>query len=313
MADVMEDLSTAGEIKDVVNDGSNKDGSKVDAAPPIPKSRRSPVRFIVLGMLAIGLAVGGWAYFHFRDRISSDDAQIDGHIVAIAPKVSGNVVEVLVKDNQQVKAGDILVRIDPRDYQARVQMARAAVVQAESQVQTARTMVPMTNEATQSGVSGAAAQLADARAELDRARLGYEQASSSEIAVAEANVRSKQASNDRAQADLARMKPLLDKEEISRQQYDSYQAQARVAESELRAAQEQHHRQQAWIAGHIRAHHQRAGHDHRAIEAGEQGDQQADIGRDLQRQHGADGPPRGARQAQLQGALSRRADGARAG
>ena len=57
--------------------------------------------------------------------------------------------------------------------------------------------------------------------------------------VAEANVRSKQASNERAQADLARMKPLLDKAEISRLQYDSYQAQARVAESELRAAQEQ--------------------------------------------------------------------------
>ncbi len=226
-------------MTNVEEDLSKSQGRNLEAVAPVSNTRRSPVKFIVLGMMALGAVAGGWAYIHFRDRISSDDAQVDAHIVAIAPKISGNVIGVLVKDNQQVKAGDVLVRIDPRDYQARVDMARAAVVQAQSQETTTRTMVPMTNEATQSGVSGASAQLADAMAELDRSRLTYEQASSSEIAVAEANVRSKQASNDRAQADLARMKPLLDKEEISRLQYDSYQAQSRVAESELRAAQEQ--------------------------------------------------------------------------
>jgi membrane fusion protein (multidrug efflux system) len=190
-------------------------------------------------MLVVAAAAGTWAYLHFRDRVSSDDAQVDGHIQPVAPNISGPVSEVLVRSNQPVKAGDVLVRIDPRDYQVRVEMARAAVVQAESQLHTARTMVPMTNESTQSGASGATAQLEDAMAELDRARLAYQQAASSGIAEAQAKVRSKQASNERAQADLARMKPLLDKEEISRQQYDSYQAQARVAESELNGAQEQ--------------------------------------------------------------------------
>jgi membrane fusion protein (multidrug efflux system) len=226
-------------MADVVEDLSKTQSRNLEAVPPAPVTRKSPVKYIVLGMLALAAIAGTWAWFHFRDRISSDDAQVDAHIVAIAPKISGNVTEVLVKDNQQVKAGDVLVRIDPRDYQARVDMARAALVQSQSQVITSRTMVPMTNESTQSNVSGASAQLEDATAELDRARLGYEQASSSEIAVAEANVRSKQANNERAQADLARMKPLLDKAEISRQQYDSYQAQARVAESELTGAQEQ--------------------------------------------------------------------------
>ena len=226
-------------MANVAEEVSKPQASGIEAEPPVSKPRRSPVRLIALGMLVVILVAGGWAYFHFRDRVSSDDAQVDGHIVAIAPKISGNVVEVLVRDNQQVNAGDVLVRIDPRDYQARVEMARAAVQQAESQLHTAQTLVPMTNETTQSGTSGASAQLGDAMAELDRARLGYEQASSSEIAVAQANVRSKQASSERAQADLARMKPLLDKEEISRLQYDSYQAQARVAESELRGAQEQ--------------------------------------------------------------------------
>ena len=75
------------------------------------------------------------------------------------------MLEVLVRDNQAVKAGDILVRIDPRDYQARVDIARAALLQAQSQLHTAQTVVPLTNDATQSGASGATAQLADAMAE----------------------------------------------------------------------------------------------------------------------------------------------------
>ena len=53
------------------------------------RPRRSPVKFIVLGMLVVGVAVGAWAWFHFRDRVSSDDAQVDAHIVAVAPKISG--------------------------------------------------------------------------------------------------------------------------------------------------------------------------------------------------------------------------------
>ncbi|MEO8591787.1 MAG: HlyD family secretion protein [Candidatus Solibacter sp.] len=208
-----------------------------NAAPPEP--RRSPVKFILFGMLLAGVAASVWAYYHFRDRVSSDDAQVDAHIVAVAPKISGNVVEVLVKDNQPVKAGDVLVRIDPRDYQARVDIARATLLQAQSQLHTAQTVVPLTSETTQSGTSGAAAQLADAQAELIRSRLAHQQAAGSDIAVAEANVRTRQANNERAQADLARMKPLLDKAEISRLQYDAYQAAARVAESETAAALQQ--------------------------------------------------------------------------
>jgi membrane fusion protein (multidrug efflux system) len=118
-------------------------------------------------------------------------------------------------------------------------MARAALLQAESQLRTAQTVVPLTDSTTHSGTSGASAQLADAMAELDRARLDYEKSSSSDVAVAQANVHTKEASAERAKADLARMKPLLDKAEISQLQYDAYQAASRVADSELRAAQEQ--------------------------------------------------------------------------
>ena len=210
----------------------------VSAPAPAPrKSRR--VQFVLLFFLMAAVALGVAAYFHFKDRVSTDDATVDGHVTMIAPKISGNVVEVAVLDNQPVKKGDVLVRIDPRDFQARVDQAKAAVLQAESQLRSAQVMVPMVNETTQSGTSAANAQLADTQAEFAGAQIAFEQASASGLAYAEANVRSKQASNDRAQADLARMKTLVDKAEISQQQYDSYVAAAKVAEAEWKAAQEQ--------------------------------------------------------------------------
>lgn len=200
-----------------------------------PRSRARIIVPLVLLVVAAGATV---AYFHFQDRVATDDATVEGHVSAVAPKIAGNVTDVLVLDNQAVKKGDILVRIDPRDFDAKVAQAKAALLQAESQHQAALQVVPWTNDTTLSAISAANAQLTDALAEQERARLAAEQASSSDLAYADANIRSKQAANDRAQADLTRMKPLVEKAEISKQQYDAYVAAARVAESELSAAQE---------------------------------------------------------------------------
>jgi len=209
------------------------------AAPAQAKKAGSSKKWVVLVILLLAAAAGGTAiYAHFLDRVSSDDANVDGHISAVAPKVSGNVLEVLVEDNQPVKAGQVLVRIDPRDFAARVSMAKAALLQAEGQAHAAQLQVPWTNDTTESNTTAANAQLADAAAEVDRARVTYEMASTSDLAYAEANVRARQASSDRAQADLARMKPLLEKDEISKLQFDAYVAAARVAESEVDAARE---------------------------------------------------------------------------
>ncbi len=198
---------------------------------------RSKAKFILFAVLLLAAAVGYGVWLHFQDRVSTDDATVDGHIAAIAPKVSGNVTEVLVRDNQPVKAGDVLLRIDPRDYQAKVDLAKADLQQAQDRLRAARQEIPLTSDTTESAVSAASASLSDANAGLESARLAYEQASTSDLAYAEDNVRAKQAANDRAQADLERMKPLVEKSEISRQQYDAYLAAARVADSELKAAQ----------------------------------------------------------------------------
>jgi len=203
-----------------------------------PAASKRKLRFLILGALVVAVLMGGVFYLNSRNRESTDDAQVDGDIVPISSKISGNVVAVLVKDNQEVKAGEVLVRIDPRDDQARVDQLKAALAMAVSQARGAQAGVPVTTQTNIASTSGAAAQVASAEAELSHARTTAQKAATADLAYEQANVQSAQASYERAQADLARMKPLADKAEISRQQYDSYVAAARVAESELRAAQQ---------------------------------------------------------------------------
>jgi membrane fusion protein (multidrug efflux system) len=143
-----------------------------------------------------------------------------------------------VDDNQQVKKGEVLVRIDPQDFQAKVDQAQAAAAVAESQAQGASAGVPLTRETTGSSVTAAEAQLEAARADYAQAQVDYDRASTADISVARSNVDAAQATAERAQADLNRMKTLVDKEEISRLEYDSYASAARVASSQLQAAKD---------------------------------------------------------------------------
>jgi len=130
------------------------------------------------------------------------------------------------------------VRIDPRDYQASLDQAKAAVALAESDAASAGVDVPRTRENVASGTSSADAQLAGAVAALESAQVTYDQARTSDLAWAQANIEKSKANAVLAQADLARYKPLLDKGEISKQQYDAAQANADATASALRADQE---------------------------------------------------------------------------
>jgi len=211
-------------------------GARRRAGSPRPAGRLKTV--LIAGGVVAMIGAGTGAYLHFQNQESTDDAQVDAHNAPIAPKISGNIVEVLVDDNQMVKAGQVLARIDPRDYQAKVDQARAALLVAESQAAGADAGVPLADGSTASAVLASESQLAAAVSEYARAKSDYERASTSELAYAQADVESKRATTDRAQADLARMQPLVAKDEISKFQYDSYLAAARVAESDLKAAQE---------------------------------------------------------------------------
>jgi len=199
---------------------------------------KGKLAFLLAGGLLLVAGLSATGYFYFRGQVSTDDAQVDAHIAPIAPKISGNVSAILVDDNQSVKAGQILLKIDPRDLQAKVAQARATLAEAQSQSQAAQVGIPLTNATTASGTSAAEAQLAAAQADYERAKADYDRASSSELAYGRADVEAKRATADRARADLARMEPLVAKDEISKQQFDSYVAASRVAVSDQAASEQ---------------------------------------------------------------------------
>ncbi|HXA80240.1 MAG TPA: biotin/lipoyl-binding protein, partial [Opitutaceae bacterium] len=129
---------------------------------------------ILGGVVLIAAIVALFLYYHNRE--STDDAQIDGHITPIASKIYGKVASVLIDDNQAVKAGQPLVKIDPRDYQAAVDQAKAALDLAEGEARSAGVDVPRTVENVASGNSSADAQLLGAMADVARMQATYEQA-----------------------------------------------------------------------------------------------------------------------------------------
>ena len=185
------------------------------SVPPVNEPEENG--FKTLRALAIGtpilLLLGAGLWFYSRNRISTDDAQVDGHLVPVSCRVYGSVAQVLVEDNQAVKAGDSLVLLDPRDLQAKADQAKASLSQAHAQVE-------------------------GAKADLERARLAYQQAHGSDLASSRATIDARKASLDKARSDLQRMKPLAEREEISAQQFDGFRTQAEVADSEWRAAQQ---------------------------------------------------------------------------
>jgi membrane fusion protein (multidrug efflux system) len=207
--------------------------------PEPPKGLKSPKvqrLLIVAAIVVVAVAVG--LFLHYRNRESTDDAQVDGHITPIAAKISGRVAEVLVHDNEPVKAGQVLARIDPRDYQAALDNAKAALALAQSEAQSANVDVPRTRENVASGTSSANAGLLGAEAALAQAQAAYAQAQNSDLAFAKANVEKSRANAQLAQADLERYRPLMDKGEISKQQFDAAKANADATASALKAEEE---------------------------------------------------------------------------
>jgi membrane fusion protein, multidrug efflux system len=184
-------------------------------------------------VLLLGLVAG--LYFYYHNRESTDDAQVDGHITQVASKIYGRVAQVLVEDNQPVKVGQVLVKIDAGDYQAALDQAKAAVALAESEARSAGADVPRTSVNVASGNSSADAQLAGAAADQERAQVNYEQSQTADLAYAQANVQKSMANAELARADLARYTPLMEKGEISKQQFDAAKASADSSASALDA------------------------------------------------------------------------------
>ncbi len=186
-------------------------------------------------LLLAGLAAGGYLTWKHYSRIeTTDDAQIDGSIFPLSPRVGGHVIQVTVQDQAAVKAEDILVQLDPRDFEVAVDKARAELADAEATLASARTEVPVTSVSTASALSGARSSRQDAAMQVSWAEqtLG---AAKARLKSAEANVRVAEANASKAAQDVERYKALVARDDIPRQQYEQSVADAEATRASVDA------------------------------------------------------------------------------
>jgi len=164
-----------------------------------PLFSRSSKRVLLLAMLVLALgAVAPFAWNYVQSYESTDDAQIDGHIDPLSPRINGTVISVHAENNDRVKAGELLVEIDPRDFEVAVAQAQARLELAVAQVASAK----------------------------------------QDYAAALANTRETDADNFRAQRDALRFSALLDQRVVAQNEYDQYTAIARVDAAKVDSARE---------------------------------------------------------------------------
>ncbi|HVZ24275.1 MAG TPA: HlyD family secretion protein [Vicinamibacterales bacterium] len=191
-------------------------------------------RILIPVVIAIVIAGAVWLWVT-AGRESTDDAQTEAHVVQIAARVGGTVTKLLVKDNQTVEAGATLVEIDPRDYQIAVDRARADLADAEAAAKAAQSNVPVTSIAAESNVTTATGGVRQAGAAIEEADKGVE-AARARLEAARSNVMQAQAHATQATRDVARLKGLLAKDEVSQQQYDAAVATADAQQAAVDAA-----------------------------------------------------------------------------
>jgi membrane fusion protein, multidrug efflux system len=202
-----------------------------------PRRKPSLVRIAVYaGIIVVVAAAGYFIWRYLNTYETTDDAQIDGHINAISGRISGNVIDVRVEDERYVKAGDVLVRIDPRDYEVAVAKAEADLSDAQAALESSRIDIPITHVNTASQLKTANSSRADAAAFVLGSRRQLT-AARDRLESAQAQVREAQANVKKTSDDVVRYKLLVDKNEIPRQQYDTAIADAAAAQASLDARQ----------------------------------------------------------------------------
>jgi membrane fusion protein (multidrug efflux system) len=204
------------------------------ASPPPPSyaenfmRTRPRARIYLVGLILLLLVGGYFAWRYFTSYENTDDAQVDGHLMPLSARISGYIIRVNVDDNQYVQAGTVLAEIDPKDYQVAADNARADVAVAQANAQSVNITVPITSVNTLSQTSASEADVENARAGISVAQKQHD-AAVAQLAQAQAN-------DVKAQNDVVRYKQLVDKQEVSAQQYDQAVAAANANAAAVRAA-----------------------------------------------------------------------------
>ena len=223
--------------------------SRQDAKEEKP-ARRLPARARpILIAVAVISALGGLLYYlHSRRFEDTDDAQIDADISNVGARVSGSVTEVAIVENQPVKAGAVLVQIDPTDLEVALAQAKAAVAQAEAQLAAEDPSVSITEASNVADLVNASSNIASASAAISAANKEVDQATA-RLAEAQAN-----ATN--AELERRRGQQLFENGALPRADLDHRESTAAAATAvvegarqSLAAARERVSQQQAQLAG----------------------------------------------------------------
>ena len=185
------------------------------------ESLTSQPRFRIILALVIVAIAGLVIWLRITaGRESTDDAQVDAPVTPVSARVGGTVVRVPVKDNQRVNTGDVLVELDPRDYQVAVDKARAELADAEASADAARSNVPITSTTTASNVTTAQGSVDGARGGVDAAQKELDLARA-RLTTAQARLREVEANAAKTAKDVERLRGLRAKDEVSQQQFDA--------------------------------------------------------------------------------------------
>ncbi len=219
-------------------------------APPQKPSRRPWAWVALAALAAVAIGIGVPYYLYARVHESTDDAFIDAHVVPISPRVAGHVAKVYVEDNQRVHQGDLLVELDPRDFELRLAAAEAALDAARAGRNTRSIGVSVTEITSSAGIEDAAGAVEAARAAVETSRAAVATAASQQaaskaqltaaqaaLAQAQAEVLAAAARRERDRAHLARIQPLVAEHAVSPQTLDDATAAEQVSAAELTAAQ----------------------------------------------------------------------------
>ena len=245
------DKETADKKAAIVNEYGEPVADEHEHPRKRPLYKRPAFLITMVVVLLLALFFGGRYWLYARSHETTDDAFIDGHIIQLSPKVSGYVTQIYVTDNQIVNAGDLMVELDARDLEAKLDQAKAALNAGLAQQKQAQTQVTLTRVTTRanvrqaaagvqqarSGVTGARAGAASERSRTTQATAGIGTATAN-MQQARAQVSAAEAEAARANADVARYQALYEKDEVSHQRLDQAIAAARTANAQVDAAHE---------------------------------------------------------------------------
>ncbi len=224
---------------DKPNQAASQDSAAVKVKPGLLAQISGGARIAAALVVIAAFVFGGLLLWnHFSSYEATDDAQVDGHIAAVSSRISGTVTAVYVQENQVVQAGTVLAKLDPTDYQVVLARAQADLADAQANVKVSASDVPVITATTQGQIIGARAGTAEAESGVQVAERQLN-ASTARVATARARLKEAEANSQKAGADLARLKQLVDKDEISRQQYDQAVAAAQSSQATVEAARAQ--------------------------------------------------------------------------